>query len=93
MCVQPGVPAFTVDQHNDSVMSALLNRSKEIQVCDCFVLCNNNLHLEIIIMYIYHALINTLSAHMIHINLNIIFCTHEDHSPTRTTHTQHHAER
>ena len=26
-------------------------------------------------MYIYHALINTLSAHMIHINLNMIFCT------------------
>ena len=31
----------------------------------------------IIIMYIYHAaLINALSAHMIHINLNMIFCTH-----------------
>ena len=27
----------------------------------------------IIIMYIYHALINALSAHMIHINLNMIF--------------------
>ena len=27
-------------------------------------------------MYIYHALINALSAHMIHINLNIIFYTH-----------------
>ena len=24
-------------------------------------------------MYIYHALINALSAHMIHINLNMIF--------------------
>ena len=24
-------------------------------------------------MYIYHALINALSTHMIHINLNIIF--------------------
>ena len=42
----------------------------------CFVL--------IIIMYIYHALINTLSAHMIHINLNIIFYTHVQHSPTKT---------
>ena len=30
----------------------------------------------IIIMYIDHALINALSAHMIHINLNIIFYTH-----------------
>ena len=26
-------------------------------------------------MYIYHALINALSAHMIHINLNMIFYT------------------
>ena len=27
-------------------------------------------------MYTYHALVNTLSAHMIHINLNMIFYTH-----------------
>ena len=27
-------------------------------------------------MYIYHALIKALSAHMMHINLNTIFCTH-----------------
>ena len=27
------------------------------------------------IMYIYQALINPLSAHMIHINLNMIFYT------------------
>ena len=38
----------------------------------------------IIIMYIYHALINALSAHMIHINLNTIFYTHVQHSPTKT---------
>ena len=38
----------------------------------------------IIIMYIYHALINALSAHMIHINLNMIFYTHVEHSPTKT---------
>ena len=38
----------------------------------------------IIIMYIYHGLINALSAHMIHINLNMIFYTHVDHSPTKT---------
>ena len=37
----------------------------------------------IIIMYIYHALINALSAHMIHINLNMIFCTHAEHGPTK----------
>ena len=36
-------------------------------------------------MYIYHALINALSAHMIqYINLNTIFYTHVDHSPTKT---------
>ena len=35
-------------------------------------------------MYIYHALINALSAHMIHINLNLIFYTHVEHSPTKT---------
>ena len=37
----------------------------------------------IIIMYIYHALINALSAHVIHINLNMIFYTHVEHSPTK----------
>ena len=36
-------------------------------------------------MYIYHVLINALSAHMIlYINLNMIFYTHVDHSPTKT---------
>ena len=38
----------------------------------------------IIIMYIYYALINALSAHMIHINLNMIFYTHVKHSPIKT---------
>ena len=38
----------------------------------------------IIIMYIYHALINALSTHMIHNNLNMIFYTHVKHSPTKT---------
>ena len=33
-------------------------------------------------MYIYHALINALSAHIIHINLNTIFCIHAEDSPT-----------
>ena len=36
-------------------------------------------------MYIYHELINALSAHIIHINLNIIFYTHVEHSPTKTS--------
>ena len=33
-------------------------------------------------MYISHALINALNAHMIHINLNMIFYTHVERSPT-----------
>ena len=36
-----------------------------------------------IIIYIYHALINALSVHMIHINLNTIFYTHVEDSPTK----------
>ena len=43
----------------------------------------------IIIMYIYHALINAPSAHMIHINLNMIFYTHVEHSPTKTIHIKY----
>ena len=31
-------------------------------------------------MYIYLALINALSAHIIHINLNMILYTHVEHS-------------
>ena len=37
----------------------------------------------IIIMYIYHALINALSAHLIDINLSMIFYTHVEHTPTK----------
>ena len=37
----------------------------------------------IILMHIYHALINALSAHMIHMNLNI-FYTHVEHGLTKT---------
>ena len=35
-------------------------------------------------MCIYYALINALSVHMIHINRNVIFYTHVEHSPTKT---------
>ena len=48
--------------------------------------------LIIIIMYIYHALINALSAHMIHINQNTTFCTHVEHSPTKTIYIKHYME-
>jgi len=37
----------------------------------------------VIIMYIYHALVNALSTHMMHTNLNMIFYTHVEHSPTK----------
>ena len=39
--------------------------------------------LIIIIMYTYRALINALSVHAIHINLNMIFYTHVKHSPIK----------
>ena len=35
-------------------------------------------------MYIYDVLINALSAHTILSNLNTIFNTHVEHSPTKT---------
>ena len=46
----------------------------------------------IIIMYFYHALINALSAHMIHINLNMIFYTHVEHSPTKTIYIKYYTK-
>ena len=59
-------------------------------VCDCegtssVIKCKeyNGTAVEIIIMYIYHALVNALSAHMIPVNLNTIFYTHVEHSPTK----------
>ena len=56
-----------------SLSNRLVRRSPEKLFC-----------LVIIIMYIYHAVINALSAHMIHINLNMIFYTHVKHGPTKT---------
>ena len=34
-------------------------------------------------MYIYRALINARSAHIMHINLNVIFYTDVEHSPIK----------
>ena len=31
----------------------------------------------------YHALINALSAHIIHVNLNMIFYTYIEHNPSK----------
>ena len=44
-------------------------------------------------MYIYHALINALSAHMMHINLNMIFYTHVEHSPTKTIYIKYYTKK
>ena len=44
-------------------------------------------------MYIYHALINAQSAHMIHINLNMIFYTHVEHSPTITIYIKYYLKK
>ena len=45
----------------------------------------------IIIMYIYHVLIDALSAHMIRI-LNTIFYTHVEHNPTKTIYINYYME-
>jgi len=45
-----------------------------------------------IIMYIYHALINALSTHMLHINLSMIFCSHVEHSPTKTIYIKYYTK-
>ena len=47
----------------------------------------------LIIMYIYHALINALSAHMIHINLQTILCTHVENRATKTTYVKYYMEK
>ena len=43
-------------------------------------------------MYIYHALINALSAHIKHINLNMIFYTHVVHSPTKAIYIKYYTK-
>ena len=62
----------------------------QLFVCD-LVTCDLELVL-IIIMYIYHALINTLSARMILINLNTVFYTHVEHSPTKIIYIRYYME-
>ena len=43
-------------------------------------------------MYIYSALISALSAHTIHMNLNMIFYTHGEHSPTKTIYIKYYTK-
>ena len=40
-------------------------------------------------MYIYDVLIDTLSTHIIHINLNAILCTYVEDSPSKTIYIRH----
>ena len=66
----------------DSFISS--SNDKQGNTLTFFTFFTHALTSEIIIMYIYHALINALSAHTIHINLYMIFYTHVEHSPTKT---------
>ena len=43
-------------------------------------------------MSIYHVLINTLNAHIIHINLNTILYTYVEDSPANTIYIWHYME-
>ena len=43
-------------------------------------------------MYIYHALINAMSAHMIQINLSMISYTHVEHSLTKTIYIKYYTK-
>ena len=46
----------------------------------------------LIIMYIFHVLIHARNAHMIPINLNTIFDTHIEQSPTKTVYIKYYME-
>ena len=50
-------------------------------------------YLIIIIMYNDHAFNNALGTHMIYINLNMIFYTHVEHSPTKTIYIKYYMEK
>ena len=43
-------------------------------------------------MYIYHALINAMSAHIIHVNLNTIVYTHTEDCAIKTIYTWYYME-
>ena len=46
----------------------------------------------IIIIVIYNTLIDALSVHMIHINLNAIFHRHVEHSPANATYRKYYGK-
>ena len=64
------------------------------QLINCYLqILHHLINIHIIkIMYIYHVLINDLSAHLIHINLNTVFYTHIEHSPTKTIYIRYYVE-
>ena len=70
---------YTTDR---SIMFLQRNTKNNIH-CVASMVAQKIFTIIIIIMYIYHALINAMNAHMIYINLNMIFCTHVEHSPTK----------
>ena len=83
---RPSRSTFSVSGTESAVYFELLIPAVRLTFCiqlltkSCMVF-SCTIIIIIIIMYIYHALINALSAHMIHINLNMIFYTHVEHSP------------
>ena len=70
-------------------------QSEACNLCWCIPLLLSTMIsiIIIIIMYIYHALINALSAHTIHINLNVIFYTHVEHNLTKTIYIKYYTEK
>ena len=43
-------------------------------------------------MCIDHALVNALSTHVIHVNLNTIFYTYVEHNPIKTIYIRYYME-
>ena len=72
--------------HEQAVTSAFKTACRLAWMCVSVMLL-------IIIMYIYHALINALSAHMIHINLNMIFYTYVEHSTIKTNYINYYSKK
>ena len=92
MCVW-GSKTVTLLVHFRAILHQTLTWSSQRSlacVCDllvCVQAYRATAGLPIIIrmhVYIYQALINAQNAQMIHINLNMIFYTHVEHSPTET---------
>ena len=74
---------MTSHKHSKKALSCLRQLSPGVRENTRYINSTRSVS-KIIIIYIYHALINALSAYMIHINLNMIFYTHVQHSPTKT---------